>query len=76
MARTGPHHYDAYAKAHKADTAQAMAARRKFEREHGPIPKGWDVDHKKTIHAGGTNNSKNLRLRTAHANRGDKTFYD
>lgn len=76
MPRSGPHRYDAYARAHKADTAQAMAARRKFEKEHGALPPGWDVDHKHSIKAGGSNASSNLRKRRSGPNRGDKTFYD
>lgn len=76
MPRKGPHRYDAYARAHKHDTAQAMAARRKWEREHGNVPDGWDVDHKRSIKAGGSNKMANLRLRRSRENRGDKTFYD
>jgi len=76
MPRSGPHRYDAYARAHKDDTAKAMAARRKYEKEHGPLPKGWDVDHKKSIKAGGSNAMSNLRARRSSANRGDKTFHD
>ena len=76
MPRSGPHRYDAYARAHKDDTAKAMAARRKYEKENGPIPKGWDVDHRKSIKAGGSNDMSNLRPRRARENRGDKTFHD
>jgi len=40
------------------------------------IPAGVDVDHRKSIKAGGGNDPKNLRLRSAHANRADKNYYD
>jgi hypothetical protein len=35
---------------------------------------GKDVDHKKALKSGGSNSTSNLRLRSVHANRGDKTF--
>lgn len=38
------------------------------------IPAGDDVDHRLSIKGGGTNVPSNLRLRSAHANRADKTF--
>lgn len=74
MPRKGPHRYGAYERAHKDDTAQRMAARRLMERKLGDIPAGVDVDHKRSIKAGGTNTPSNLRLRDASANRGDKSF--
>jgi len=74
MPRTGPHRYDAYARAHKDDTAKAMAARRKWIKAHGQPPKGHDIDHKKSIKSGGSNALSNLRARPASKNRGDKTF--
>lgn len=74
MPRKGPHRYGAYERAHKDDTAQRMAARRLMEKKLGSIPLGMDVDHKKSIKAGGTNTLSNLRLRNASANRGDKTY--
>lgn len=74
MPRSGPHRYGAYERAHKDETAERMAARRFMERKLGNIPDGIDVDHKKSIKGGGTNAPPNLRLRSAHANRGDKTY--
>lgn len=78
MPRSGPHRYGAYERAHKDETAERMAARRFMEKklasEGKTIPAGMDVDHKKAIKSGGTNAPSNLRLRSAHANRGDKTF--
>lgn len=76
MARTGPHTYGPYEKAHEKDTLERVQARRYVEKTRGPIPAGMDVDHKKSIKGGGTNTPSNLRLRGAHANRGDKTYYD
>lgn len=75
MPRSGPHHYTAYDRAHKDDTAERMAARRYMEKKIGhDIAPGIDVDHRKAIKVGGTNAPGNLRLRSAHANRGDKTY--
>lgn len=80
MPRSGPHHYDAYARAHRHETDERVEARRFMEKKLAvqgkTIPAGVDVDHKKSIKGGGTNAPSNLRLRSAHANRGDKTFYD
>jgi hypothetical protein len=77
MPRTSPHRYDAYEKAHEKDTLERVRARRKvLKMRHGkPIPPGEDVDHKLSIKGGGGNSKKNLRLRSAHANRGDKTYF-
>lgn len=77
MPRKGPHRYLAYERAHKDETAERMAARRFLEKKLGhDIPKGIDVDHIKSIKGGGTNAPSNLRLRSAKANRSDKTYYD
>lgn len=74
MPRKGPHHYTAYDRAHRKDVQERVEARRYMEKKVGHIPAGEDVDHIKAIKVGGTNAPNNLRLRNAHANRGDKTF--
>lgn len=40
---------------------------------HGSI-KGKDIDHKKSLEAGGSNKPSNWRIRSVHSNRGDKSF--
>lgn len=44
-------------------------ARRKYENEHGPVPAGKEVDHKKTLKSGGGNGKGNLRARDISENR-------
>lgn len=36
--------------------------------------KGKDIDHKKSLKGGGSNKASNLRIRSVHSNRGDKTY--
>lgn len=74
MPRKGPHRYGVYERAHKDDTLQRMNARNAYERKHGQIPAGVDLDHKKPIIKGGSNSPGNLRLRNASANRADKSM--
>lgn len=75
MPRSGPHRYGAYERAHRKETQERVEARRLMEKELGPAAlKGKDVDHKKAIVAGGSNARSNLRLRSPHANRADKTY--
>lgn len=75
MPRKGPHRYGAYERAHKDDTLERVQARRYMAKKVGlGALKGKDVDHRKAIKAGGTNSPGNLRLRSPHANRGDKTY--
>lgn len=75
MPRKGPHKYGAYEKAHIADTAERVEARRFMEKKVGKLALiGHDVDHKLSIKGGGTNAPTNLRLRLPGPNRGDKTF--
>jgi hypothetical protein len=77
MPRKGPHHYTAYDRAHRHETDERVEARRFMEKKIGhKIPAGIDVDHKLALRGGGSNAPTNLRLRSAHANRGDKTFYN
>lgn len=53
--------------------AQRNKARRMMVRE-GRAAKGdgKDIDHIKPLRSGGTSAEKNLRVRSKHANRGDK----
>lgn len=75
MPRKGPHRYGAYEKAHIHDTAERVQARREMLRELGPAAlQGKDIDHKLSLKGGGSNDRSNLRLRSPHANRGDKTY--
>lgn len=75
MPRSGPHHYNAYDRAHIHDTAERVEARRLMEKELGKAAlQGKDVDHKLSLKGGGSNDRSNLRLRDPHANRADKTF--
>lgn len=36
--------------------------------------RGKDIDHKRPISKGGTNSLSNLRVRSVHSNRGDKSM--
>jgi hypothetical protein len=75
MPRSGPHRYGAYERAHKGDTQERVEARRAMEKKLGhDIPAGVDVDHRKELKLGGSNDMSNLRLRDAGANRGDKSW--
>lgn len=40
---------------------QRMAARYAYEKKHGALPTSTQVDHKKALSQGGTNDPKNLR---------------
>lgn len=51
--------------------ARRHRARRKYEKEHGKLPPGVDVDHKKHMEDGGSDSVKNLRARKVRANRSD-----
>jgi len=57
----------------KKNRAMRNSARKKLERE-GRVKKGdgKDVDHKRKLRSGGSNNDSNLRVRDRHSNRGDK----
>ena len=56
----------------KKNRAKRNNARRKLERE-GKVSKGdgKEVDHKKALRSGGSNERKNLRVRSKSANRSD-----
>ena len=75
MPRSGPHRYDAYAKAHVDDVNERNKARRLAIKEWGKTAvQGKDVDHKTEIVRGGTNTPSNIRLREPSDNRGDKSW--
>jgi len=78
MPRSGPHRYDAYARAHKHETADRMFARRLMIRKYGAAAaEGKQVDHIKSIKGGGNPRAlSNLRFRDPHENMADKTYYD
>jgi hypothetical protein len=77
MPRSGPHRYDAYARAHKDDAADRIFARRLMVRKYGAAAvRGKQVDHIKSIkaHPELARDPDNLRLRDPHENMADKTF--
>lgn len=45
----------------KKNRAKRNAARREYEKANGDLPTNVDVDHKRRIAKGGTNDKKNLR---------------
>lgn len=57
----------------KRERAMRNKARREFE-ERGLVHKGdgKDVDHRRPLSRGGSNAESNLRVQTAHKNRGYK----
>ena len=73
--------YSAYDKAYQARPEQVKkrVARNKARREmlkiHGKAAlKGKDIDHKKALEAGGSGAMSNLRIRSVHSNRADKSY--
>lgn len=54
----------------KKARAQRNAARREYEDKHGDLPSDTDVNHKKMIKDGGSNDSKNLEAISQKSNRG------
>ena len=57
--------------------ALRLRARRLAIKRYGETAlRGKDVDHVKSLEAGGSNVASNLRLRDVRSNRGDKTFYN
>jgi hypothetical protein len=69
-------HKAAYQKAynHRPEQIKKRAmrnhARREYERLFGDLPSTTDVDHKKMLKVGGTNDQSNLRAVDRHENRG------
>jgi hypothetical protein len=77
MPRKGPHRYNDYDRAHIAETAERVEARRFMVKKLGEkAVQGKDVDHIHALRGGGSNKPSNLRLRSPHANRADKTYFD
>jgi hypothetical protein len=73
--------YSAYDKKHQATPEEVHKrvlrnkARREMLRIYGKAAlKGRDIDHVKALKAGGSNAMSNLRIRSVHANRADKTY--
>jgi hypothetical protein len=57
--------------------AEQVAARRLARKEFGAKAiEGKDIDHIRALVAGGTTTPRNIRIRSIHSNRGDKTFYN
>ena len=57
--------------------AEQVKARRWAIKRYGKAAvAGKDVDHIKSIKSGGRTTMGNIRLRSIHENRGDKTFYN
>lgn len=54
----------------RAKNNQRKAARRAYEKAHGDLPANVDIDHKKLIKDGGTNNPNNLRAVPESVNSG------
>ena len=65
---------------HREERNRARAETRRYlEEKYGKqkakqMLKHKDVDHKKALKAGGSSKKSNLRLRSIHSNRGDKTY--
>jgi hypothetical protein len=53
-----------------AKNAARKRARRAYEKKHGPLPAGVDVDHKKRLAKGGSNSEDNLVSKPQKENRG------
>ena len=76
MANKGGPEKAAYDKAYNArpeekkKRAMRNAARREYEEKNGDLPADVDVDHKKRLKHGGTNDTKNLRAVSQKKNRG------
>lgn len=48
------------------------AARREYEQAHGEVPANVDIDHRKPLVKGGSNDAANLRRLVRNANRSFK----
>lgn len=65
-----------YAKHDNKKQAERMRARRAAVKKYGEAAlRGKDLDHITPLQAGGTNEPSNWRIRSTHANRGDKTVF-
>jgi len=59
----------------KRKHAERVAARRLAIKEFGKqAVEGKDVDHIRSLQGGGTTTPSNIRLRSIHSNRADKTY--
>jgi hypothetical protein len=83
MAREYPvHHRDAYDRAYE-HTPRVLAIQRARNNAHyhmvkkygAAMLKGKDIDHIQPLAAGGAPEGSNIRIRSAHANRGDKSVF-
>lgn len=61
----------AKARGEVADSNTRHKARRTYEKAHGDLPTSVEVDHKKHLASGGSNDLSNLRARSKSANRAD-----
>jgi 5-methylcytosine-specific restriction endonuclease McrA len=75
------HVYSAYDRKYQQTERYKTAHRARMKARYWEIKKlgkkaleGMDVDHKHPLAAGGSNDPSNWRLRSASANRADKTF--
>jgi hypothetical protein len=75
--------YSAYDRAYehrpeiKKKHAERLKARRHAIKLFGKAAvQGMDVDHMRSLKAGGTTTDSNIRLRSIHANRSDKSYYN
>lgn len=75
------HHETAYDKAHESTPNELKKRRERAKARYWMIKKfgelalkGKEVDHIKSLKAGGTNDPSNWRIRDASENRGDKTY--
>lgn len=82
MADRPTHHRDAYDVAYEHQP-KVLEIQRERNRAHyamvkkygKALLKGRDLDHIKPLAAGGSNDPSNWRMRSAAANRGDKTVF-
>lgn len=76
MASKQPKSKQEYDKAYNARPEQVKKramrnkARREYEEAHGDLPSDVDVDHKKRLAKGGSNNLSNLQAKDQTTNRG------
>ena len=57
--------------------AEQVKARRWAIKKYGAkAVAGKDIDHVRSLKSGGSTTLKNIRIRSIHENRGDKTFYN
>lgn len=69
----GKARYDKMYNARPDQVKKRMArnqARAQYEKKHGDLPSEVDVNHKKPLDSGGTNNTKNLEATSQKKNRG------